>query len=82
MTTETHRRRRRRDAALEAERQRELLDAAQTAELLSTTERHVRSMVYHRRIPFVKVGAYLRFDRAELEQWLDAQSVPADGGAA
>ena len=35
------------------------------------------AIVTERRIPFVKVGRFVRFDPAELDVWLDAQRVAA-----
>ena len=40
----------------------ELLDQRHLAERLQITERHVRRLVAERRIPFVKVGRFVRFD--------------------
>ncbi len=54
-----------------------LLDAAGVALALGTTRRHVQRLVTERRIPFVKVGRFVRFDPAELDVWLDAQRVAA-----
>ncbi len=54
-----------------------LIDAAAAADRLGTTERHVRDLVFRRRIPDVKVGQLVRFDVDELDAWLDAQRVPA-----
>jgi len=52
-----------------------LLDAAEVASALGTTRRHIQRLVTERRIPFVKVGRFVRFDPSELELWLDAQRV-------
>ena len=52
-----------------------LLDVAGVALALCTTRRHVQRLVTERRIPFMKVGRFVRFDPAELELWLDAQRV-------
>lgn len=49
----------------------QLLDMAQVAERLCTTERHVRRLVAARRIPFVRVGRFIRFDQAQLAAWLE-----------
>ena len=49
--------------------------AAGVALALGTTRRHVQRLVTERRIPFVKVGRFVRFDPAELGLWLDAQRV-------
>jgi excisionase family DNA binding protein len=50
-----------------------LLDANAVAEALGTTRRHVQRLVAERRIPFVKVGRFVRFDFAALDLWLDSQ---------
>ncbi|MCU1460356.1 MAG: hypothetical protein JWO37_431 [Acidimicrobiales bacterium] len=57
-----------------------LLDIDGVAEHLGVTVRHVRRLVYERRIPFIKWGHLLRFDPDELAAWLDSmrQSPSAD----
>ena len=52
-----------------------LLDTDALAKVLNVTPRHVRRLVAERRIPFVKVGRFVRFDPAELDVWLDQQRV-------
>jgi excisionase family DNA binding protein len=52
-----------------------LLDINTVAEALGTTRRHIQRLVAERRIPFVKVGRFVRFDPAALDVWLDAQRV-------
>ena len=59
-----------------------LLDVKATAERLGTTERHVRELIYRREIPYLKVGRLVRFDTAELDQWLASQRQPARTGDA
>jgi excisionase family DNA binding protein len=54
-----------------------LIDAAGAAELLGTTERHVRELVYKRAIPFVKVGGALRFDLTDLDAWIASNRTEA-----
>jgi len=51
----------------------QLLDMSELAARLSTTERHVRRLVDERRIPFVRVGRFIRFDPAQVAAWLDEQ---------
>jgi excisionase family DNA binding protein len=48
-----------------------LLDIAAVAERLCTTERHVRRLVDEKRIPYLKVGHFVRFDAAEVARWLE-----------
>lgn len=52
-----------------------LLDIDAVAEHLGVTARHVRRLVSERRIPFLKVGKFVRFDPGELDVWLDEQRV-------
>jgi excisionase family DNA binding protein len=52
-----------------------LLDTQAVAEALGTTPRHVRRLVAERRVPFLKVGRFVRFDPGELDVWLDQQRV-------
>ena len=49
----------------------ELIDITTLAERLGDSERHIRRLVAERRIPFLKVGRYVRFDSAEIVRWLD-----------
>jgi excisionase family DNA binding protein len=53
-----------------------LLDIEGLAVCLGTSIRHVRRLVAERRIPYVKVGHYVRFDREEIVRWLDERRVP------
>jgi excisionase family DNA binding protein len=52
-----------------------LLDTDEVAMALRVTPWHVRRLVAERRIPFVKVGRFVRFDPGELDVWLDQQRV-------
>jgi excisionase family DNA binding protein len=53
-----------------------LLDIGAVAERLCVTERHVRRLVAERRIPYVKVGRFVRFDPVDVADWLTAARVP------
>lgn len=48
-----------------------LLNIAQVAERLAVTVRHVRRLVSENRIPYIRWGYHLRFDLAEIEDWID-----------
>ncbi len=48
-----------------------LLDVDQAAEHLTVTPRFVRTLVAERRVPFLKVGKFIRFDIEDLNTWLD-----------
>lgn len=48
-----------------------LLDIPVLAERLGTSERHLRRLVDEKRIPYLKLGHFIRFDVAEVARWLD-----------
>lgn len=52
-----------------------LVDIGEVADSLSVSHRYVRRLVAERRIPFVKVGKFVRFEPAELNVWIDRQRV-------
>jgi excisionase family DNA binding protein len=52
-----------------------LLDMNGVATWLGTSHRHIRRMVAERRIPYVKVGHYIRFDQLEVARWIDEKRV-------
>lgn len=52
-----------------------LLDIDAAAKRLAVTERFMRRLVAERRIPYFKVGKYVRFDPADLDTWLDERRV-------
>jgi excisionase family DNA binding protein len=54
----------------------QLLTMDQLAEHLGVTPRHVRRLVDERRVPFLRVGRFIRFDPAEIGEWLDSRRVP------
>jgi excisionase family DNA binding protein len=54
-----------------------LLDTGEVATVLRVTPRHVRRLVAERRIPFLKVGRFVRFDPTALNEWLEEQRVEA-----
>lgn len=51
------------------------LNTKQLVELLQIKESHVRALVFRREIPFKKVGKLVRFDRNEIERWLEEKRV-------
>lgn len=59
-------------------RRKNLLDVKQTAEILGTTERHVRRLVDEKRIHKIKIGGKLRLDPAVLEDRMDENFEPPE----
>ena len=53
----------------------QLLTIDQLAEQLGITTRHVRRLIAERRVPYLKVGKLVRFDPAEIADWLDDRRV-------
>ena len=53
-----------------------LLDIEQLAAALNITTRHVRRLVAERRVPYLKVGAFIRFDPDQIEEWAEGLAVP------
>jgi excisionase family DNA binding protein len=56
----------------------QFLDVPGTAQLLGTSVSHVRKLVLRRGIPYVKIGGLIRFHRADLDAWLDANRVEVE----
>ncbi len=48
----------------------DLLDVAQAAEHLGTPVRFIRRLIAERRIPFYKIGRYVRIDPADLDLFI------------
>jgi excisionase family DNA binding protein len=48
-----------------------LIDIDTLAVHLGVSVRHIRRMIDERRIPFVKVGKFVRFDVDEIVRWVD-----------
>src|SRR5579864_6646085 len=53
----------------------QLLTIDQLAERLGVTTRHVRRLVAEKRVPYLKVGKFVRFDPSEIAEWLDRARV-------
>lgn len=52
-----------------------LLTVDQAAERLATKPRFIRRLIAERRIPYVKLGAHVRLDTADLDRFVDAGRV-------
>jgi excisionase family DNA binding protein len=61
---------------------RRLLDIEVLASWLATTPRHIRRLVAERRVPFVKVGHFIRFDPEDITRWIEGQKVLTDADKA
>ena len=54
-----------------------LLTVAEAAEWLNTSPRHVRRLVFERRIAYRKLGNYVRFHPDDLAEYVAAHRVEA-----
>lgn len=52
-----------------------LIDIAGAAEQLGVSVRYLRRLVSQRRIPYVKLGHYVRFDPVEIDELIDRARV-------
>jgi excisionase family DNA binding protein len=59
-----------------------LLTLAEVAERLNTTPRHVRRLVFERRIAYRKLGRYVRFHPDDVAEYVAAHRVEAARPAA
>lgn len=53
------------------------LSVPEAAEATGIPERTIRSLVQSRKIPYVKIGRYVRFHPADLQAWLAMNTRPA-----
>jgi len=58
----------------------QLLTIDQLAERLGVSIRHIRRLIAERRVPYLKVGWFIRFDPAEIAAWLDGARHPERQG--
>jgi excisionase family DNA binding protein len=58
----------------------QLLKASHVAELLSVSVARVYAMARQNLLPVVRLGRQVRFDRAQLEEWLRAGGKSLPGG--
>jgi len=56
---------------------RQLLRIPDLAEQLGVTERFIRRLVFERRIPYLKIGKFIRFDPEAVDDWIGDQRVPS-----
>lgn len=55
--------------------QRGLIDVTGLAERLGVSERFVRRLIAERRVPFFKVGKFIRFDCNDIDRWIETRRV-------
>jgi excisionase family DNA binding protein len=59
----------------------QLLTIDQLADRLGVSTRHIRRLVAERRVPYLKVGWFIRFDPVEISGWLDDTRRPTGSSA-
>jgi excisionase family DNA binding protein len=58
---------------LENNQDRDILDFKETAELLHVKPSRLRTLIFKKEIPVIRLGRTLRFSRQDLIQWLDGK---------
>jgi excisionase family DNA binding protein len=61
---------------LEATTESHLIGVHALAERLGVSQRFVRRLVAERRVPFLKIGKFVRFDPTEIDEWVETCRVP------
>lgn len=54
---------------------RALIDIEGAALRLGVSVRYIRRLVSEQRLPYIKVGKFVRFDVCDLESWIDDRRV-------
>lgn len=54
--------------------QNEFLKIDEAAKLINIKISRIRNLVFSRKIPFIKVGATVRFSRGKLISWMESKS--------
>jgi len=54
-----------------------LLDIDGAADYLNVSPRYIRRLIAQRRINYLKIGKFVRFDQAEIDEWIQQQRVDA-----
>lgn len=54
---------------------RALLDVNQVADRMCVSPRFIRRLIEERRIPFCKLGKFVRFDPVDIDEWIEARRV-------
>ncbi|MCA0143797.1 helix-turn-helix domain-containing protein [Blastococcus sp. LR1] len=58
-----------------------LLTPQQAGDYLRTGERFVRRLIAERRIPYVKLGKYVRLQQSDLDDFIESGRIPRAPGA-
>jgi excisionase family DNA binding protein len=56
---------------------RHLIDVPALAKRLGVTQRFIRRLTAEDRVPFLKIGKFIRFDPQEIDRWIDEARCPA-----
>lgn len=54
-----------------------LLSVGKTANYLGVTKKQIYYWMKNHRIPFIRIGRLVFFDRVELEEWLSRNRIPS-----
>ena len=57
----------------------EYLGVEQVAAMLGLRLSRIRHMVFKKQIPYIKLGASIRFDKEQLKNWINTKAIKAGG---
>lgn len=57
---------------------KKILTFEETKALLNTTSGHLRSLVFHKKIPYLKLNRLIRFDYDDLIVWINHKKSVAE----
>jgi excisionase family DNA binding protein len=57
-----------------------LLTIWEVCEQYQISTHHLRSLIFKKQIPFIKLGRLIRFNRQQLDDWIKVNSRSAKGG--
>jgi excisionase family DNA binding protein len=57
---------------------KQLLTIKEACELMAMTKSRLYYMIFHKTIPYLKIGASVRFDPVDLEKWIESQKVSSN----
>jgi excisionase family DNA binding protein len=63
---------------MESEKTVKLMSFVQARDYLGIKDSHLRSLVFKKSIPYIKVGRILRFNKLSLNDWLETYSIDED----
>lgn len=68
-----------RDQLVERKQWEPLIDIREAAKAFNLKVSFLRGLVFRSEIPYYKIGALVRFDRQEVDDWMRSKRIPVGG---